>query len=204
MANSPLLTAQRLRDQLAAAGVLTASVRAALTVASDVHSKMVRDDGTPYLDEHVYPIASAVADYARSGGALQMDEAERVVIVALLHDVLEDSPKLGYADIEQTFNAEIATDVRALTKPPKIGAALDCAVAREQRYIDAVRAASVVARTVKVFDRLNNLACIHKSSPEKRARYLVESEEFHLSLAMMMDPHLAEAMRLRIRVLREA
>jgi len=195
----PSLTEAGLVAALAQEGLLTARVRTALALAARAHARDRRDEGTPYLEEHIYPVAGEVAAYV---ARVRPAEAETAVLVALLHDTLEDSPTVSAAEIERALGREVADCVRALTKPAKAPNADPATRAqREATYEQAVARAPWAARVVKVFDRLNNLACLPKSSAEKRREYLAETRAFHLGLARSLDPTLGERMARRLRQL---
>lgn len=199
---APALSGGELRDALAGVGLLTAPVRAALDMAESAHRGQGRADGAPYLEEHIYPIAREVGSWARRCGWSE-SEVERAVVVALLHDVLEDGPAASEQGIRTTFGEAVITDVRALTKAPKrAGESPDQVRAREDAYRAVVFAASPLAWAVKVFDRLNNLACLHKRDAPTRERYIAETYEFHLRLARGVDQGLAEAMEEALQRLR--
>lgn len=187
----PHLTEEALVERLREAGLLTPRTRAALDLARRVHGAATRDDGTPYLTEHVFPIASEVAAYARH---LTPTETEAAVQVALLHDALEDAEDLDQEDVTEAVGPFVAECVGALTKSPKTGSDQAAREDRDRRYFAAVREAPRIAQLVKVFDRLNNLACLPKSAPAKRAIYVEETRSFHLPLARSLDPALADRM----------
>src|SRR3990170_7705838 len=66
----------------------------------------------------------------------------------------------------------------------------------EEDYMRAIRDAPYLVRLVKVFDRINNLQCIHTSpQPGKAQQYVEETLKYHLPLASEVDPSLAGAMR---------
>lgn len=64
----------------------SSNVLQALELAELVHKQQIRDDGMPYLEQHIYPIICEVHTYF-----LETPVLETAVIVALLHDVLEES-----------------------------------------------------------------------------------------------------------------
>jgi len=80
-------------------------IGAAFELALTAHAGQVDKAGAPYIG-HVARVAARVADGPE-------DEAARVV--ALLHDVVEDT-KVTLAEVEAQFGAEIAQAVDALTR----------------------------------------------------------------------------------------
>ncbi|GEM_PF-1845583 len=178
--------------------LLTPMVRAALDLAKEVHSSQGRDDGTPYLEEHVYPITAAVAQYSKEDTAAsgRMPDPEMAVATALLHDVLEDSTTVTREDIEKKTSPEVAEAVSFLTKPSVPGHI--SRIERERLYFSNLGSAPNWVKTIKLFDRLNNLECIHKSSVSKRQRYLQETLLFHLPMAEGIDQGIVSRMRAMI------
>src|SRR5579862_8214767 len=66
-------------------GLYTPLVYQAMEEAKHTHAEQVRDDGSPYLTQHVYPV---VADVIRSRGRSHVPVA--ALIAGYLHDVVED------------------------------------------------------------------------------------------------------------------
>ena len=172
-------------------------VQAAMVLAREVHGGQVRDDGTLYLEEHIYPIAKAVAVYAKESpvAAQKMSSAGMAVATALLHDVLEDSGTLTRDDLAKQVLPEVAEAVYFLTKPSGPDVRQMSRVERERLYFINLQLAPDWVKTIKLFDRLNNLECIHKSSHEKRQRYLQETALFHLPMAEGIDQSIALRMK---------
>ncbi|CAA9280214.1 MAG: hypothetical protein AVDCRST_MAG77-4335 [uncultured Chloroflexi bacterium] len=221
--DSPRMSEVELARALSSWGLWSARVQGAVELARRAHGEQVRDDGTPYLEEHVWPIAAEAAAYAQgglsnghagegstAGEATEATEAETMVVVALLHDTLEDWPEATPALLEEQFGKEVAAAVVALTKPPRAEQAGQPGERergkheREEQYFAGLRAGPRVSRVVKVLDRLNNLACIHKSGAEKRRAYLAETRAFHLPLARELDGALATRLEAHLAALEAA
>jgi len=202
ISTSPLVRESDLRLELARLGLLVEKVESAIALARQVHQQHRRDDGSPYLDEHVFPVVAEMAKYVVDRNAVEPPEA--AVVVALLHDVLEESAQVTVSDLERDFGPDVATAVELLTKPKSSAShhnPRDFEAEREEQYMSRVASGPLLVRLVKVFDRLNNLACLHKSSPSKRALYIEETRRFHLPLARELDPALAEAIEARLQEL---
>ena len=198
----PFVSEADLRSRLARFGLLGDTLTAAIDLAKEVHRHQRRDDGSSYLDEHVFPVAAEMAKYVVDRHAVEPPEA--AVVVALLHDVLEESAQVTVSDLEWDFGPDVATAVELLTKPKSSAShhnPHDFETEREEQYMSRVASGPLLVRLVKVFDRLNNLACLHKSSSSKRSIYIKETRSFHLPLAIAIDPALAEAMEGRLREL---
>jgi (p)ppGpp synthase/HD superfamily hydrolase len=204
---SPSLTEDGLRAELSGLGIRLEAIEDVLTLAREIHGAAKRDDGTPYLDEHVFPIAREVAAYLSTVPPATLDGDSDVVgttIVALLHDSLEDCASGTKPDvrrrIEAAYGEEVLGAVETLTKKPKEDysdlSPNEAECRREDDYMRAIRDAPYLVRLVKVFDRINNLRCIHKSpQPGKSQQYVEETLKYHLPLASEIDPSLADAMR---------
>jgi (p)ppGpp synthase/HD superfamily hydrolase len=200
ISTSPFVSESDLRLELVRLGLLVEKVENAIALARQVHQEHRRDDGSPYLEEHVFAVALETARYLadRTVDGSPVD----AVVVALLHDVLEDRGSARVLDLKKTFGQEVSSIVQLLTKEPASQQnELDSDLEREERYIRRVGSGPPIARVVKVFDRLNNLACLHKSQPSKRARYIEETRRLHLPLAREFDPALAEAIEARLQEL---
>lgn len=187
----------------ALAQIWDARTEAALALAQRVHTAQVRHDGTPYLEEHIYPVSLSVGAYLSEQGAA-VDETRTAVCAALLHDALEDwgqatppfvSAAEAFAAVGRVAGVEVLALVEALTKPDRREVE---GAQRQARYRASLHEAPWTAHVVKVFDRLNNLACVHKRPPAKVREYIAESADDYLPLAAAVDPTLAEQMRQRL------
>ena len=87
------------------------------------------------------------------------DEDEDTQVVAILHDVLEDT-KATYRDIQTKFGREVAEAVARLTKVKGV---------EYTDYIEGVRS-NPIALKVKIADTLCNLTQSHKEGNLKRIR----------------------------------
>jgi (p)ppGpp synthase/HD superfamily hydrolase len=119
-------------------------------------------------------------------------------------DTLEDCQAVTPALLEERFGRDVADAVVALTKPPRLGPDERARHEREARYFAALRRGPRVAQLVKILDRLNNLACIHKSGAAKRRAYLEETRAFHLPLAREVDLNLARRLESQLATLERA
>ncbi len=177
------------RDELEAVvrelDLWSASVPEALALAVQVHETQRRAGGGPYLEEHVYPITVAVARFLAGRDRAGARDA---VVVALLHDTIEDSTTVTGDLIEARFGHGIARRVNLLTKPEKRpGTSSEETEGAEERYVRGIREADFATRAIKVLDRLNNLAAVHQRDRERRRRYLDETRQYYLDLAKSVD-----------------
>ena len=112
--------------------IYTPMVNRALRLAYRAHAGQLDRGGVPYIF-HPYHLAE------------QMDD-ERSICVALLHDVVEDSP-VTLEEIQREFPSEIAEAVALLTHDPSTD------------YFAYVRRlkANPLARKVKLADLMHNV-----------------------------------------------
>jgi hypothetical protein len=82
---------------------LTAAIEDALTIATEVHQGVVRDDGKcSYLEQHIYPVGYEMALLLEGNS-----EYENGIITGLLHDTIEDGPKDVVSQLENRFPQSI-------------------------------------------------------------------------------------------------
>lgn len=124
------------------------AVEAAKFIATAAHSGQSDKAGTPYID------------HPRAVAALVSEPTWQDEVVAWLHDVVEDTP-ITLDAIAETFGAEIAADVDALTH--RTGEPRDA-------YYDRVK---VRPRALKV--KLADIA--HNTSPERLDQLAPEVRE---------------------------
>ncbi len=142
------------------------------------HQGQTRDEGTPYIE---HPVRVVQILWHELG---YQDDTD-LVIAALAHDVLEDSPEVTPELLGSIFGERVLGIVSDLTKP---------AVPREQReerdraYMDRLPGLSLDSRLVKLADRIDNLrSVIHANNPAKAQRYLAVSRAEFLPLALATD-----------------
>lgn len=97
----------------------------------------------------------------------------KTIVLALLHDLSEDSFILSPSRIERNFGKNVAVGVQLLTKHPKRGY-----IARLRRSRD------IRVLLVKLADRLHNLRTLGNCTREKQLRQVAETQRVHLKLAM--------------------
>jgi (p)ppGpp synthase/HD superfamily hydrolase len=164
------------------------------------HHDQVRDSGAPYLNEHIYPVAAnVVAAYAADYDLSPPPEEIGVAIVlALLHDTVEDDPKFTIGMCKNEFGPIIADGVWLLTKPPEDNDPhLPESKKRiiNQRMLQQVRTAPKRApKIVRLADRVNNLESapsIRDTNPERFQRIVDETAEVYLPFAKEISPYFA-------------
>lgn len=112
--------------------IYTALTNRAMQIAYEAHAGQVDKCGTPYVF-HPCHLAEQMPD-------------EVTTCVALLHDVVEDTP-ITFEELEREFPPEVTEPLRLLTHDPAVP---------YRDYIDAL-VVDPVARTVKRADLMHNL-----------------------------------------------
>ena len=131
--------------------------------AESKHAGQVRLDGEPHF-YHVLRVGFAAAEYALAHD-FEPAKFRTLVLSAVLHDVLEDTPTTD-EELAMMFGSEVALTVRAL-----------CHVEEEEPeevYLSRVASGGKLAVLVKRFDRLDNLLTLAGTSTEFRAKKLTE------------------------------
>lgn len=124
---------------------MTTLLEEAINVAVAAHEHQSDKNGQPYI---LHPLRVMLA--------METDE-ERVV--AVLHDVIEDSPHWGHGDILALFGEDVHAAVYALTRQ------------EDETYADFILRAKAnpIARKVKIADIKDNL---RPGAEHLRDRYL--------------------------------
>lgn len=128
------------------------SIRKALKIATEAHRGQYDRAGAPYIN-HPYTVSTMV-------------KGRKAKIVALLHDVLEDSDYKA-ANLKKYFTEDICNAVKLLTRKPN------------QNYFSYVTAIkeNELARAVKIADLKHNmdvtrLDAIHAEDVVRLKKYL--------------------------------
>ncbi len=152
--------------------------------AADAHAGQLRRHGAPYID-HPRAVARLVDDVASACGIV-IDDGVRAA--ALLHDVIEDSPRWPRERLAERFGAPVGDAVSHLTKSGKGEGAV---VAYYQRLQSE---GASTTKLIKVCDRLHNLSELHKApSVQKLLEYVDETRRFVRPLAVATHPGLVAA-----------
>jgi len=131
------------------------------------HRGQERDDGTQYFD------------HPRSVAIIIIQELKiydwRIVVAALLHDIMEDSFLLSEKRIAINFGGRVARWVELLTKQPGVD---------YHRRLTECEIWEVLL--IKLSDRLHNLRELGNCSVVKQQRQIAETIELYLPLADML------------------
>ncbi len=158
-------------------------INSALEIAQSAHKNQLRDNGSSYLEEHIYPIAISVLNRYK-------DDKEVVTLIssAIIHDVLEDSD-YKESNMRERVGDKITDIVKNLTKSQEenaSGLSEDIKMKMNGIYLDRVINSNRETIIIKLEDRLQNLSCItdktHLLKPDKYKRYIIETESLFIPL----------------------
>ena len=181
-------------------------VTKALEQAYSSHNTQQRDDGSSYLEQHVYAVTSSVMKYCEK---MQRAITPELIAGALLHDALEDDDALTDEQFKQHFGDKVYAIVKPLSKPDYRKypgkTKQDKKYALNRDYIMGLERAPDESQMIKLADRLNNISCIHLSpKPGKIDFYIEETEEFYLPFAKKVSEYYYSMIKRRIDALKSS
>lgn len=143
-------------------------VHTAYVFAKYGHHDQTRDGGGRYFD-HPKEVANIIIH------ELGIKNNWKVIVTALLHDILEDTYLLSEHTIRRLFGKKVALWVKLLSKVPKEG------------YHERLSSCGMwEVLLVKLCDRLHNLRSFSVWDEKRQKKYLRETEEVYLPLADML------------------
>ncbi len=141
--------------------------------AKKAHSGQFRKSGEPYI---IHPVAVSLV-------LAEQKLPKKVLICALLHDVIEDT-EITYEDIERDFGYEVADVVEGVTKLGNIqGLTNDQVQAANHHKIILAAAKDIRVILVKLADRVHNMRTIKHMRDEKKKKIATETLEVYAPLA---------------------
>ncbi len=148
-------------------------IERAYNYAKDAFRDKKRDGGERYF-EHIRAVALILIDYLRV-------KDHRLIIAALLHDIVEDCPSWTVDRVRLEFDEQVALLVEYMTKPSEkeFPDKKDRAEAYHLRFERASRDFFLI----KLADRLHNVLTLWGCTKEKRARKIAETREEYLPYA---------------------
>ncbi len=139
----------------------------AYNLAKYGHRNQFRDNGERYFE------------HCRQTALILIEELGitryKLVIAALLHDVIEDSYVVNRRTIKKLFGKKVARLVRTVTKPKKDDPRFSSDEERHDFYHQQIRNAEVDAMMIKFLDNLNNMRTRFDCTDEKQERKSTES-----------------------------
>lgn len=154
-------------------------IKLALLKAEQLHKKQVRDNGDPYV-LHPLRVANILAD------ELNIKD-KNTIILALLHDVLEDT-EITEEEIKELFGVKILEYLQLLTKTDDYKEDID----RQKKYFWHLKRAPKKVQVVKLADRLDNMRDLENCPDEKKKiRYVLDTGYNYLPWAKKIKPYIA-------------
>lgn len=148
-------------------------IERAYNFAKDAFRGVEREGGERYF-EHIRAVVLILIDYLRV-------KDHRLIIAALLHDIVEDVPSWNIERVRREFGDYVAFLVDYLTKPSKDE--YPDKLERERVYHFRFRSAPREFFLIKLADRLHNLLTLGYCPPEKIERKVRETLDNYLSYA---------------------
>ncbi len=183
-----MIKKEELLKELKKKNVYTDNVKKALEQAEKSHGEQDRDDGGGVLEEHIYAVAFSILQRFEKESFL-----EDLVVLALLHDTIEDDDDFDIEKCNDIFGSGICKNVQMLTKDERQLRAYSgdnlhlyellkyfC----NRDYLEAVNGSNEVCKIVKLEDRINNLQSIKKIGDSiKNLRYVIEADTLFMDMA---------------------
>jgi guanosine-3',5'-bis(diphosphate) 3'-pyrophosphohydrolase len=145
----------------------------AYDTAKDAFRGKYRDDGKTRYFEHIRAVALILLDYLRV-------RDYRLIVAALLHDIVEDIPSWTIERVEVEFGLEVALLVEYMTKP---SVSSKDKSESDDIYNSRFRFAPRSFFLLKLADRLHNLLTLWNCTKEKRTRKIEETKKYYLPYA---------------------
>ncbi len=148
-------------------------IEKAYNYAKDAFREKYRDDGETRYFEHIRAVALILIDYLRV-------KDYRLIIAALLHDIVEDIPSWTIERVRMEFGEEVALLVEYMTKP---SGEYPNKKDRDAVYHSRFRSAPREFFLIKLADRLHNLLTLWACTEEKRKRKIEETRMYYMPYA---------------------
>lgn len=142
--------------------------------AKDAFRGINRVGGERYF-EHLRAVALILILYLRVTDY-------RLIVAALLHDIVEDIPSWTIERVRQQYGSDIAALVEWMTEPSDIFSdKAECLRVYHKRFAEAPRDVF----KIKLADRLHNLLTMWSFKLERRKRKIEETKTYYLPFAEM-------------------
>lgn len=168
-----------------------AIVQLSINQARLSHRGKYRSSGESVLEQHIYPVALSVIEHEKYHN---QPVAPRIVALALLHDVLDDDPRMDKNKFEKQFGAEMLELILPLSDIPY--GSLEYGQKTKQRF-DKLKKSPKELSIIALADRLNNLLCMYtepfihsdgRAKPLLISRVLI-AEDIVKPYAELVSPH---------------
>jgi GTP pyrophosphokinase len=148
-------------------------IERAYEFAKDAFREVYRDDGNRYF-EHLRATALIVVEYLRV-------RDYKLIVGALLHDIVEDKDEWTIERVHREFGHEVALLVQYLTMPSP-EELLNCH-SREYVYHERLAFAPREFFLIKLPDRLHNILTLDGRPKEKRVAKIEETRRHYMQYA---------------------
>ena len=155
------------------------NINKALIIMKTSHKNQFRNEWLPY---YVHPLKVAfdiITDWW----------SYEEVICWLLHDVVEDDKDINKDILYETFWNNIINSVIILSKNEWTWDNI-----KQDEYIKNLEKNQITIN-VKWYDRINNISSTYFSTPEKRERYIKETENFYVPFFEKYSPETAKKIK---------
>lgn len=197
----PFTTKKEIVNMLNSLNLFTELIKKAIEIAIVKHKNQKRDNGQPFLEQHIFPMTKSIILKHKKNKNL-----EEMLITAFLHDVVEDH-NFSIEEIEKIFGENIAENIFLLTKPTKNKTEIishDLKFDLNKKMIEKIKNAKKIVQIIKLEDRLNNMKSTKNILNEKYKRYLKETKEIYIPFAKQISDHYVEKLMGQINRLEKA
>jgi len=176
MYKTPFSTKDEIIKTLKKAGFYKGKIKLAINQAIKSHTGQKRDNGNPYLEEHIYPIINSVLSKYKNKPFLK-----DLLLTCILHDVIEDDKNISTKKLANIFGNKIVSYVLYLTKTPAQNVhrlPQEQKAKINKKILEKLKSAPPIVQIIKLEDRLNNISCIKAiDNKPKYIRYVKETKE---------------------------
>jgi (p)ppGpp synthase/HD superfamily hydrolase len=162
----------------------------AYNFAENGHRYQKRDSGGRYFEHSKRVALNIILEFGSYD--------HEMIIAALLHDTVEDTPFFGpreeaLENIQQHFNKWVARSVLLLSKEP---CPKENKLERNRRYFDSImNSADIRDKIIKCSDRLDNVRELEGCTKAKKRYYVDDTERYVLPMILEVADHLTGAYR---------
>jgi (p)ppGpp synthase/HD superfamily hydrolase len=202
----PFLTKQGLLQDLRSHGIpITQLIKDAMIQAEKTHDHVKRLNGSPYLDQHIYPMVKQLREYCAMHHISFSDE---FIAAILLHDVMEDDRKITPAIFKKKFGENIYLIVKPLTKPShRSGMSYEQMIRLNTKLWNHAKKSNQYSILIKLADKLNNYTCDINNIEDHPAwvkRNIKEAEKNYIPYTKKHNPYFHKKFVALVKELRNA
>jgi (p)ppGpp synthase/HD superfamily hydrolase len=190
----PRITEDQLISSLKEKDLFTDLIHRAIVQAKRSHLTQKRDNGNPYLEEHIYPVAFDLIGYLESEN--KSLQAEYLIAGAILHDSIEDDPSFTPEICRKEFSDEIYDIIAPVTKSiedNKSDLTQEEKFNINKKYVNNLEDKSLYSKLIKLSDKYNNFSSMFPlKGTERFDRYIKEVEEIYLPFSKEVSSYYYE------------